>query len=210
MKRKRTIWLSLLVTGSGLLAGGGCHGHKYASLFYQEPPPPTVLGTEVDDVMRIQEENAEASKFVIYQHEFQLNESNDGEAVGGIRLNEDGEDHLRRIAQNLRSGTPYPVIVERSRTTSKAGTEFGYPVHFNTQLDLQRRTVVVKTLQEMGIEDAEQLVVVAPALTPGITEFEAERAYRRGLSGGSGVGGAGQGFGGFSGGLGGFGGGIGF
>lgn len=184
----------------------GCQGNsKYQ--FYQEPPPPPVLGAYVDNPMQIQEENAEASKFVIYDHEFRLAEAEDGKMKGTYYLNEDGEDHVRKIAENLRQGVPYPVIIERSRSSAKPDTTYKYPVHRNAKLDNQRREVIVKSLQAMGIEQADEVVVVAPALTPGLDGFEAERAYRSSTArfgGGQGIGGLG-GFGGF-GGLGGFGG----
>ena len=38
---------------------------------------------------------------------------------GTYYLNEDGEDHVRKIAANLREGVPYPVIIERSRSSAK-------------------------------------------------------------------------------------------
>lgn len=185
---------------------GGCRGKHQ---FYQEPPPPPVLGTYVDNPMEIQEVNAEASKFVIYDHEFQLATAEDGKMKGTYHLNEDGEDHVRKIAANLREGVPFPVIVERSRSSVKPNTAFKYPVHHNAKLDNQRREVIVKSLQAMGIDNADEVVVVAPALTPGLDGFEAERAYRSATA----RFGIGQGFGGLFGGFGfgGFGGGsVGF
>ena len=184
---------------------GGCRGKHQ---FYQEPPPPPVLGTYVDNPMQIQEENAEASKFVIYDHEFQLTEADDGKMKGTYYLNEDGEDHVRKIAANLREGVPYPVIIERSRSSAKPDTASKYPVHRNARLDNQRREVVVRSLQAMGIENADEVVVVAPALAPGLDGYEAERAYRSSTARFR----TGQGFGGFLGGFGfgGFGGGVGF
>jgi hypothetical protein len=158
--------------------------------------------------MQIQEENAEASKFVIYDHEFKLASAEDGKMKGTYYLNEDGEDHVREIAANLREGVPYPVIVQRSRSSARPDTTYKYPVHHNVALDNQRREVVVKSLQAMGIENADEVVVVAPALAPGLDGFEAERAYRSSTARFR----AGQGFGGFLGGFGfgGFGGGLGF
>ncbi len=191
-----------------IAVAGGCQGHG-KHMFYQEPPPPPVLGTYVDNPLEIQEENAEASKFVIYDHEFQLTEAEDGKMKGTYYLNEDGEDHVRKIAANLREGVPYPVIIERSRSSAKRNTVYKYPVHRNVKLDNQRRAVVVKSLQAMGIANADELVVVAPALAPGLSGFEAERAYRSSTT----RFGFGSGSGGFFGGLGfggGFGGGVGF
>jgi uncharacterized membrane protein YgcG len=120
-----------------------------------------------------------------------------------LRLNEAGEDHLMQIALMLRKGAPYPVVIERSNTSVKADTEFRYPVHYNPELDLARRDVVVLALKRLGIEDAEYRVVVADDFAAPLTDSEASNAYRRGIQGFN-QGGFGGGFGG-----GGFGGGFG-
>jgi hypothetical protein len=70
---------------------------------------------------------------------------------------------------------------------------------------------VAKALELMGVTDAEQLVVVAPAYAPGMLATEAVGAYQQGFTGIGGYGGQPGfgfgygGFGGFRGGLGGFG-----
>ena len=206
----KTSWLFFW----GLLALSASTGCRSAApLFYVPPDPPQMLGMVVDELNEHQEVNAEASKYVFYQHEFELNEFGDGRTAPGLRLNPYGEDHAKRVAANLRAhGATFPVVVERSQTSSKDDTEFHYPVHFNADLDLQRRAVVVAALEEMGIGDAENLVVVAPAFAQPYTAIEAQRAYLRGIrgnrSGGYG-GGGGFGGGGFGGGFGsGFGGGF--
>ncbi len=171
-------------------------------------PPPQVLGTCIDQMNMTQEINAEASKFVVYMHEFELNKPGVGLAAGGWRLNDDGEDHVKQIAAKLNSGSAFPVVVERSRTSAKPGTTYQLPLHLNEDLDAQRRAVVVAALSAMGVRDAEQRVVVAPAFAEGQTATEASRAYSNGIRGGGGGGGGGFGggfgFGGF--GFGGFGG----
>jgi hypothetical protein len=77
---------------------------------------------------------------------------------------------------------------------------------------MERRARVAKALELMGVADAEQLVVVAPAYAPATLATEAVGAYQRGFSG---IGGSASqpgfgfgygGFGGFRGGIGGFGG----
>lgn len=178
---------------SALIVAAGC---TTPGMFYQPPPPPEMLGTKVDQIMEMQEQNAEASKFVVYQHEFELNKSNKGSATAGIRLNEYGEDHVRRIAENLRNGALYPVVVERSQTSVKPGTKYEYPIHFNPDLDMKRREVIVRALTRMGIADADTRVVVAPAFAQGLTGPEAESAYATGLWQGGWGGGWGGGFGG--------------
>jgi hypothetical protein len=174
-------------TAAGLLAlstaAGGCghalHSHRVPGPL---PPPPTPLGTLSVPIWQTHERNAEASDFVIYEHEFQ---------VDGIRLNYAGEDHVKQIAARLNGGIEFPVLVERSRHSVDPYSEFKYPVHLNPALDLRRREVVVQALLAMGVEDAEHRVVISPALTDGYESFEAQRAYMRGVSG--------SGFGGFGG-----------
>lgn len=189
------------------MMSSGCQ-HLYHSV--DEPEPP-MLGQTLDRINMQQEENAEASKYVMYQHEFELNKYEDGRNVGGYRLNAAGEDHIKQIAANVKRGAPFPVIVERSQTSVLPHTEHKYPIHYNPQLDMQRRAVVVRALNELGVPDAEDRVVVAPAITPGIYGVEGERAFYRATSGRGGFGGGGGGLGGFGlGGFGGIGGGGGF
>jgi hypothetical protein len=134
------------------------------------PTPP--LGTQSDAIWRRQEAGASASDFVIYQHEFELN---------GTRLNTAGEDHLRSIAARLHCGAPVPVIIERCSNHVRPNTEFKYPVHPDLDLDKRRREMVVATLIAMGIPNADQNTVVAPALAEGFTAEEASQAYNQGL-----------------------------
>jgi hypothetical protein len=157
--------------------------------------PPNPLGYAVDPVMQIQETNGEASDFVIYDHEF----------VGDtVRLNTAGEDHVKEIAVRVPE-TPFPIVIERSMSSSRPGDKYHFPVHPNPALDDARRALVVQVLLAMGVADAEERTVVAPAIAEGFDSIEAERAYYRGLSG-SGVGGRGGSGGVAGGGIGGAGG----
>lgn len=169
-------WLALALTGASV----GCHGHL-TNLFYVPPTPPTPLGVEMDPLFEAQEHNAEAAKYVMYQHEFELPEFLNGRNVNGYRLTPFGEDHIKRIAENLRRGATFPVVVERSDVSVDPNTQFRYPVHFNPELDMKRRLVVVRALQQLGIADADQRVVVAPAVAQSFTDSEAESAYRSGI-----------------------------
>jgi hypothetical protein len=197
--------LILLLTATS----AGCANRQKIAAFYNPPSEPAMLGAEVDELNRAQEENAEPAKFIVYQHEFALNDVVEGVNTGGIRLNDYGEDHVKRIADQLKCGAPWPVVVERSQTSARTETEFHYPVHYNPELDMRRREVVVRALVQMGVPDAEQRVVVAPSFAQPLTSEEAAAAYYRGTWGnrGGGFGGGFGGFGGgFGGGLGGFGG----
>lgn len=180
------------------LAICGCYGYQ-STYLGGGASPHGPLGTLSDPMWQVQEDNAEPSKFVVYQHEWQLNTT---------RLNTDGEDHVRQIAARLSAGQNFPVLVERSRTSPRETTEYKYPVHVNPELDMKRREVIVQALTSMGVSDASQRTIVSPALTRGFTDAEAERAYMRSMynfnSYGGGFGGGG--FGGFGGlGSGGFG-----
>lgn len=174
---------------AAMLISGCQHKQHHAEIPYDSVAP---LGTISDDIWQKQEENGEASDFVIVESEF----------VGTTaKLNAAGEDHIKQIAVRMAS-TPFPVVVEPSSMTIKESSEYKYPIHGNDDLDMHRRNVIVKMLQSMNVQDADERVVVAPAFTPGFEGFEAYRAYSNGFmnSGGGGGGGFGGGFGGFGGG----------
>ncbi len=156
---------------------------------------PNPQGTISDPVWQQQEANAEASDFVIYQHEW---------TSEGVILNRAGMDHLKKIAARS-AEVPFPILIERSNMAVDPNSEYGFPVNSNHDLDMARRAAVVEALASMGMPSAEERVYVSTALAPGFEANEAEGAYRQGFSGG---GFNGFGFGGFFGG-GGFGGGFG-
>lgn len=160
------------------------------------------LGSVVDRVNRQQEENAEASKFVVYEHEFEVNvpfklpedkeigrkfKYDPSERVRGFRLNEDGESHVEQIAeaiiaQQLNQVVYQPmwdVIVERSTTSKRWDTRHRYPVHQNHELDEARRQTVVMALTGLGVLNADQIVVVAPAFAEGMEAQWSANTYMR-------------------------------
>jgi len=150
---------------------------------------PKPLGMISDDHWRMQESNAEASDFVIYEHEWTSNSTN---------MNDAGKEHLKQIAVRA-AEVPFPILIERSSMSARPGTKYHFPVHNDEELDLQRRALIVTALAQLGVADAEERVTISPALTPGFQSYEGERAYSRGFSGGYGMGGGGMG-GGFGGG----------
>jgi len=164
----------------------GCSGFKQQYCAEQGDIRPAPLGTISDPIWQKHEENAEASDFVIHEHEFVGN---------SVRLNQAGEEHVKQIAARA-AQVPFPILVEPSSMTIRPDTKFKYPIHNDPELDLQRRALIVQALGTMGVTDAEQRVVVSPALTPGFEEFEGERALNRGYGG---YGSYGSGFGGFGG-----------
>jgi hypothetical protein len=163
--RGAVLWLAALAP-----LAGGCHSGDARKDCCGPPAPP--LGTLSDVIWRRQEIAGAASEFVVYQHEFELND---------IHLNLGGEDHVKAIAARLHAGATLPVIVERSMTSVRPDSQFKYPINPSPELDMQRREVVVRALIAMAIPDAEQRVVVAPALTAGQTATEAARSYQQGL-----------------------------
>lgn len=192
MNKKIQYKSGILVSAAMLVSLIGCTSGPRI-----EPAPPKPLGAEVDQINQMQEENAEASKFVIYQHEFELNT----ERSAGWRLNYAGEDHVKQIAANISTGVDLPIVIERSTTSIKPGTEYEYPIHLNDELDDKRRRVIVAVLLALGVSDAEQRVLIAPAFAEGQNAAEAAAAYSSGHSRNN-RGGFGGGFGG--GGIGGF------
>jgi hypothetical protein len=176
-----------------LMAAVGCADHRRRRECCEAPIP---LGTLSDPFWQKQEANAEASDFVVHDHEFIRNTN---------RLNDAGEQHVKQIAARA-DETPFPVIVEPSSMTRNDADKYGFPIHGNPDLDLHRREIIVRALTEMGVREADKRVVVSPALTPGFQQFEAERAYYNGFGtrGNSGFGGFGGAGGGFGGGFGGF------
>lgn len=201
--RARRTSCPMLVLAALLATAAGCIQVTWPNWMSASGSALHPQGTLTDPIWIAQEENAEPSKFVMYQHEFVYNHA---------RLNWAGEDHLKQIAARLHAGQNFPVLIERSTTSKREDTEYKYPVYLNPELDMCRRAVVVQALTALGVPDAEQRTVVSPALTRGFQDGESERAYQRSFLFGGGNGNFGGGFGGFSGGGiggGGFGGGFG-
>jgi hypothetical protein len=185
---KRARLMPVATCGLLALLTVGCCKDKCA---YMQPLHPAPLGTISDQVWRAQETNAEASDFVIHEHEFSGNTS---------RLNSAGESHVRQVAARM-DETPFPVIIELSSMSRRDGTKHGYPVHGDPELDKRRRELIVHTLTALGAQDVDNRVIVGPALTPGFEQSEGETAYYRGINAGRNGGGGGRG--GFGGGGGG-------
>ena len=129
---------------------------------------PFALGQVSDSHWETQQTNAEASDFILYDHEFVGNTA---------KLNTGGKKHLLQIALRVEQ-VPFPVVVEQS------------PRNRNPRLDTQRRQAVVDTLTKLGLELVDSRVVVAPAFNEGIAASEGEANYYSTLGHGNfGVGG---------------------
>jgi hypothetical protein len=156
------------ITISLVLLLPGCRTWKQ----YYAPPTPRPMGALSDPVWQNQEANAEQADFIVYQHEF---------APDTEWLNTAGEDHVKKIASRLLAGQEAQVLVERSNMSVRPETTYQYPIHPNPELDMRRREIIVRCLSAMGVADADERVVVAPAFVQGFTGNEAEAAYQRGL-----------------------------
>lgn len=185
--RRKLAWVTTAALAVGL--ANGCCSKKCDGIGAWHPEP---IGALSDPIWKKMESNAEASDFVVHEHEFIANTA---------RLNAAGEDHVKQIAARV-AATPFPVLIQPSTMGVREGDKFGFAVHNDPALDMNRRQVIVAALLSLGVADAEQKVIISPALTPGFTSAEAESAYGVGISGGGGFGGGG--------GMGGGGGGVGF
>ena len=97
--------------------------------------------------------NGQAADFILHQNDF----------VGSTsELSPAGKDHILEIAARARS-VPFPVLIERSEHNSNPG------------LDENRRASIAQVLIDLGIADATQRTIVAPAYGKGLTGHEAER-----------------------------------
>ena len=167
-------WAAMGLTATAITASlVGCASSDKCPTTPLADIQPQPLGSISDPIWQAQEEHAEASDFVVYEHEWVGNSS---------RLNSAGKEHVKQIAFRA-AATPFPIIVERSSMSVDPESQHGFPVNGHEALDLERRNLLV-----------------APALTPGFQEFEGEAAYTRGFSDN---GGFGAGFGSFGGGFGG-------
>jgi len=169
---KSKIWLSVVLV-SLIMTAPGCQTWKQAKLQYDPPKPQRTLGSINDTIWKSQEANAEASKYVVYEHEFKLNTP---------QLNDGGENHLMMIAARLQRGQEAPVVVEQSTMGIDPASEYQYPVNPDPELDVRRRQVVVTALTRLGVKDAEDRVVISPAFAAGSKATEDERAYMRAFS----------------------------
>lgn len=199
---RRQKLIAILVCSS---AFPGCHVQSPGGT----PIETQMLGSVTDQINQQQERNADASKFVIYNHEFELNVPLQNatqmtrqekfrfqatERVRGFRLSPYGEDHVYQIAESIlkhqehsldAAWTPWDVIIERSETSKLWDTRYRYPVHFNAELDEARRQTVVALLSRLGVVNADQIVLVAPAFSEGAPAGEAASAWQSSRSNGN-------------------------
>lgn len=175
-------WLVPLTT---VACFAGCHCADYhCDQLGTEVPMP--LGTISDPIWKTHESNAEASDFVIHEHEWVANTES---------LNDAGINHLMRIMSRVNQ-VAFPVVIEPSSQSVRETTEHRFPIHNDVKLDMRRRDLVVETLMKRGVMDAQNRVQVGPATAPGFESFEGEAAYSHGFHNNVGDGNLGRGAGG--------------
>ena len=103
-RQRRIVW-PLLAAATVTACESGCAGPgpNVANVFYRPAPHIAPLGSISDPTWVNQVTRAQASKFVLYDHEFKLR---------AVQMNMAGEDHLKQIAARLLSDAPFQVIVE--------------------------------------------------------------------------------------------------
>lgn len=183
---------------AGLLlasVAGGCGRAERCDFMGDITPMP--LGSLSDPIWQTQEANGEASDFVIHENEWRGN---------SVVLGEAGKSHVKQIAARAVS-QQFPILVEPSTRSIRPDSQFDYPVSNDSELDANRRALIVEALQILGVADADARVVVAPAMTPGSYGFRANQNFQQfavpgnGALGGGGAGGGGAGGAGGGGGL---------
>lgn len=187
--------------------GGSCHGGHGGKGYRQggikdpgtEPAP---NGSSVEAWFAEHESRAEADDFTIHLNEWYM---------GGLELGPMGIHRLGMMIRRL-ADVPFPIVIAP---------------HLDTAYNEKRRLLIVQTLEQQGISDAEQRVAIAYPQAEGLygeeglfvyydmfqnrsgyTGFGFGQGGRRGGFGGAGFGGFGGNFGGYGGG--GFGFGTGF
>jgi hypothetical protein len=147
---KLSIHASLLaaLAGAGLCCGCAC-GWERCPTSVQDVYP---LGAVNRAHYQVMQTNGQAANFILHLNDF----------VGTTsELTPAGKDHVLEIAARAHS-VPFPIVIERSENNSSPA------------LDEQRRGSIVRVLMDLGIGDASQRTMVAPAYGKGLTGREAE------------------------------------
>lgn len=178
--------LTVGITGCCTCGGGG-YREGGACDPGQEP---SLNGTSVNAWYEEHARRAEADDFTIHLNEWYM---------GGMDLGPYGLHHLGTMIRRLPQ-VPFPIIISP---------------HLDSAMNEQRRRLVVQTLEQQGIGDAEQRVAIAYPQAEGLYGEEGVYVYydmfqnRSGYNGNGGFGSSsrrgGGAFGGLGNGLGGFG-----
>ncbi len=176
---------------------------------------PLPLGAVVDPHWQAMVTNAQASDFVIYQHEF----------IGAtVQLNQAGQHHVKQIARRL-ADVPFPVIIEpvtfrpfdnrlyeekeftdvdrerRETLEQDRARRDVIDADRRAEIDAARRQEIVHFLTALGYPYANDRVFVAPGYAIGITGIEGARNFEQIIQNGNNNNNGGNGRGGGSGGF---------
>jgi len=147
---KLSIRVGLFATVAGACCGCGACGWETCRSSVQDVYP---LGAVNRAHYQTMQANGEAADFILHLNDF----------VGTTsELTPAGKDHVLEIAARGHS-VPFPILIERSENNSSPA------------LDEQRRASIVRVLTDLGIADAQQRTLVAPAYGKGLSGREAER-----------------------------------
>lgn len=150
---------ALIICAGMALVFSGCAHDKGPR--YDRPFP---VGQVTDSFWEAQQTNAEATKFIMFDHDFEGDTAN---------LTPAGQKHLTAIARRL-PYVPFPIVIEES--LNKRAEEVNV-------LDEQRRKNVIELLNRFygnGFPSdvpLEQRVVIAKAFPRAIFATEGEAAY---------------------------------
>jgi hypothetical protein len=196
MERRKSIriWRRLAQIGCLTLGGTGI-GCALSEGGVRDPgQEPSPNGTSVNAWYEEHANRAEADDFTIHLNEWYM---------GGMDLGPYGLHHLGVMLRRLHE-VPFPIIISP---------------HLDSAMNERRRQLIVKTLEQQGVGDAEQRVAIAYPQAEGLYAEEGVFVYydmfqnRSGYNGNGGFGAGGRrgggAFGGIGNGLGGFGGGYG-
>jgi hypothetical protein len=147
---KLSIRVGLFAALAGACCGCGACGRETCRSSVQDVYP---LGAVNRAHYQAMQANGEAADFILHLNDF----------VGTTsELTPAGKDHVLEIAARGHS-VPFPILIERSENNSSPA------------LDEQRRASIVRVLTDLGIADAQQRTLVAPAYGKGLSGREAER-----------------------------------
>ena len=186
------VWSLLTVLGAPGLSG--CNPlDMYVEPYVDDDPGP--LGATIQPHLTSMIEGADASDFVVVQHEW----------VGTTaQLTQNGKDHLVEVARRLLDN-PFPVLIEpvalrfdernfdryrfadlsrerREAMEIEGAARQEKAADYRARINSARRREVVRFLTEQNYPYAEQCVFVAYPYSPGISGMEGVRNYTQMLS----------------------------
>jgi uncharacterized membrane protein YgcG len=110
---------------------------------------------------------------------------------GGNALGPEGREHVLQLSELMKS-SGYLITIELEPVQLDYDETFEEATARTIQLNEQRREVVVQLMNDSGVADAYQRVVLLPSNAVGVRGVEAPRIYNGLLFGGQGGGGAGN------------------